>query len=131
MTVVDVVLVLLGGAVGAPLRYLTDRAVQARHDTVFPWGTFTVNVGGSVVLGLLTGAVTAAAASHAVQLLVGVGFCGALTTYSTFSYETLRLREDGASFFALVNVVISVAAGLGGAFTGAALAMAIWPGGGG
>lgn len=53
-------LVIIGAAVGAPLRYLTDRAVQSRHDTVFPWGTFTVNVSGCLVLGLLTGAVAVA-----------------------------------------------------------------------
>ncbi len=127
MTVLSALLVLVGGAVGAPLRYLTDQAVQRRHDTVFPWGTFTVNLVGSVVLGLVTGAVIATAAPHSVQLLIGVGFCGALTTYSTFSYETLRLYEDGATFFALANVIISVAAALGAAFTGAAIAQAIWP----
>lgn len=119
-------LVIAGAMVGAPLRYLTDRAVQARHDTVFPWGTFTVNVVGCLILGTLTGAVTYGAASHSVQLLVGTGFCGALTTYSTFSYETLRLAETGAKFFAAANVVASVVAGLGAAFIGATLAQAIW-----
>lgn len=121
----NVLLVILGAVVGAPLRYLTDRAVQTRHDTVFPWGTFTVNIVGSIVLGGLVGAATVAAVPHSVQLLVGVGFCGALTTYSTFSYETLRLYEDGAHFHAVANVVVSVAAGLGAAFTGAAIAQAI------
>ena len=130
MTVLGACLVLIGGAIGAPLRYLTDQAVQARHDTVFPWGTFAVNIVGSVVLGLVTGAVSATAAPHSVQLFVGVGFCGALTTYSTFSYETLRLYEDGARFYALANVIISVAAALGAAFTGAAIAQAVWPAGG-
>jgi CrcB protein len=120
-------LVILGAAVGAPLRYLADRAVQARHDTLFPWGTFGVNVIGSLLLGLITGAVTAGAAPDSLSLLLGVGFCGALTTYSTFSYETLRLIEDGALFYAVANVVISVTAALGAAFTGAALAQAIWP----
>ena len=119
-------LVIAGAAIGAPLRYLTDRTVQAKHDTVFPWGTFTANVVGCLVLGLVTGAVTVGATSSQVQLFVGTGLCGALTTYSTFSYETLRLAEDGARFFAAVNVVASVVAGLGAAFTGAAFAEAFW-----
>ncbi|MFF0296052.1 fluoride efflux transporter CrcB [Kitasatospora sp. NPDC004614] len=119
-------LVIVGAAVGAPLRYLTDRAVQARHDTVFPWGTFAVNVSGSLVLGLLTGAVAAGAASSQLQLLLGTGFCGALTTYSTFSYETLRLAESGARFYAVMNAAGSVVAGLGSALTGWAIAQALW-----
>ncbi|MFD4538397.1 fluoride efflux transporter CrcB [Streptomyces bauhiniae] len=119
-------LVIIGGMAGAPLRYLTDRAVQKRHDAVFPWGTFTVNVLGCFILGLLTGAVVAGAASSPLQLLLGTGLCGALTTYSTFSYETLRLTEDGARFLAAANVVASVVAGLGAAFVGTALAEAIW-----
>ncbi|AXE83760.1 fluoride efflux transporter CrcB [Streptomyces sp. Go-475] len=110
-------LLVVGGAmVGAPLRYLTDRAVQSRHDPVFPWGTFTVNVTGCLVLGLLTGAATQ------VQLLLGTGLCGALTTYSTFSYETLRLAETGARLQAALNIAVSVTAGLAAAFAGAALA---------
>lgn len=119
-------LVIVGGAIGAPIRYLADRAVQARHDTVFPWGTFAVNVAGCLVLGLLTGAAAAGAASSRLMLLLGVGLCGALTTYSTFSYETLRLVEDGARGYAAVNVIASVVAGLGAAFLGVALAAALW-----
>ena len=114
-------LVLAGAAVGAPLRYLTDRAVQRRHDSVFPWGTFTVNVAGSFVLGLLTGV-----SSAHTWLLLGTGLCGALTTYSTFSYETLRLTEAGSGLYAAVNVVASVVAGLAAAFTGVSLADALW-----
>ncbi|MED7949859.1 fluoride efflux transporter CrcB [Kitasatospora sp. NPDC058406] len=119
-------LVVAGAAVGAPLRYLTDRVVQSRHDSVFPWGTFTVNAAGCLVLGLLTGAVAAGAASSHVRLLVGTGFCGALTTYSTFSYETLRLAEGGAVRYALANVVGSVVAGLAAVYAGAGLASALW-----
>ena len=107
------VLVFLGAAVGAPLRYLTDRLVQSRHDSLFPWGTLTVNVVGSLVLGALAGAGTAV--PHGVLALVGVGFCGALTTYSTFSYETLRLAEEKAYFYAVVNAVVTIVAGLGAA----------------
>jgi fluoride exporter len=118
---VTVLLVALGAAVGAPLRYLTDRFVQSRHDSVFPWGTFAVNVAGSLLLGLLVGL----PASGPVAALAGTGFCGALTTYSTFSYETLRLAQDGARFYAAANVVANVVAGLGAAFVGLTLAPAI------
>jgi CrcB protein len=87
---VTVLLVLLGGAVGAPVRYLTDVSVQRLHGTVFPWGTWTVNVVGSFVLG-----VVAAAGPDWLVTLAGTGFCGALTTFSTFGFETVRLVEEG------------------------------------
>jgi CrcB protein len=119
-------LVILGAALGAPLRYLTDRFIQARHDTLYPWGTFAVNAAGCLVLGVLTGGATAGGAHSNIQLLVGTGFCGALTTYSTFSYETLRLAQSGARFYATANVIASVITGLGATFVGAALAQAIW-----
>ncbi|MFE4859991.1 fluoride efflux transporter CrcB [Streptomyces sp. NPDC056670] len=118
--------VVLGAAIGAPLRFLTDLTVQKRHDSVFPWGTFTVNVAGCLILGVLTGAVTEGAASSSVQLFVGTGLCGALTTYSTFSYETLRLAEQGAKSYAVANAVGSVVAGLGAVFAGVALAEGLW-----
>ncbi|MGH3878562.1 MAG: fluoride efflux transporter CrcB [Actinophytocola sp.] len=107
------VLVFLGAAVGAPLRYLTDRLVQSRHDSPFPWGTISVNLVGCLILGALTGAGTAL--PHPVLALLGTGFCGALTTYSTFSYETLRLAEQKAYFYAAMNVIVSVVTGLGAA----------------
>ncbi len=120
-------LVVAGAAVGAPLRYVADRLVRtARPHMVFPWGTVLVNVAGSLVLGLVTGAVVAGAASSDVQLLLGTGLCGALTTYSTFSYETLGLAEQGRRTQALGNVVVSLAAGIGAAFAGAELADVWW-----
>jgi CrcB protein len=121
---VSFLFVALGAAVGAPLRYLVDRAVQGRHDSLFPWGTFTVNVTGSLILGVLTGA--AAAIPGPVTQLLGTGLCGALTTYSTFSFETIRLIEERARFYAVVNVVASIVAGLGAAFVGISIAEAIW-----
>lgn len=103
--------VALGAAFGAPLRYLVDRLVQRRHDTVFPWGTVTVNLAGCLLLGFLVSA--AGRVSPAVAAIVGTGFCGALTTYSTFSYETLRLVQGGARFYAAGYLTASVLGGLG------------------
>jgi CrcB protein len=121
-----VLLVALGAAVGAPLRYLVDRAVQARHDSVFPWGTFAVNVAGSFLLGLLVRGTTAHAVPASVTTLLGAGLCGALTTYSTFGYETVRLLEQRSRWYAVLNAAASVVAGLGAAFCGIATAGAVW-----
>jgi fluoride exporter len=111
---VTLALVFLGAMIGAPLRYYTDRAVQAWHDTVFPWGTFVVNISGCLILGSLT----AATLPSPMLAFLGTGFCGALTTYSTFGYETLRLVEQRSYFYAAVNVVVSVVAGVGVALLG-------------
>jgi CrcB protein len=123
--VTALLLVCAGAAVGAPARYLTDRAVQARHDSLMPWGTLTVNVVGSLVLGLVTGLSVAHHLSPAVTLGIGTGFCGALTTYSTFSYETVRLLESRAVLVAALNVVGSLVAGLAAALAGYALGAAL------
>jgi CrcB protein len=125
------ILVVLGAAVGAPARYLTDRMVQQWRGRLtrrrparpapgavgIPWGTFVVNVAGSFILG----AVAASGADGPVVALLGVGFCGALTTYSTFGFETVRLLEVGAYGSALANVAGSIGAGLAAAMGGAAL----------
>ncbi|RCV50779.1 fluoride efflux transporter FluC [Marinitenerispora sediminis] len=114
-------LVALGGAVGAPLRYLADRFVQARHDSVFPWGTFAVNATGSLLLGLLAGLAPPGWAAA----LLGTGLLGTLTTYSTFGYETVRLAREGGWFLAYANVMGSLSAGLGAAYVGLAVAQAL------
>ena len=113
--------VALGAAIGAPARYLTDRFIQSHHESVFPWGTFTVNVIGSLLLGFIAGL----PADAAVTALAGTGFCGALTTYSTFSFETMRLAQTGNRFYALANALSSVVAGLGAASCGLLLARAV------
>jgi CrcB protein len=124
---VNILFVALGAAVGAPLRYLIDRAVQGRHDSRFPWGTFAVNIAGSFILGVLVGGSTAGAVPGGLTALLGTGLCGALTTYSTFGFETVRLLEQRATLYAVLNATASIAAGLGAAFVGIAVANAIWP----
>ena len=116
-------MVALGAAVGAPARYLTDRLVQSRHDSLMPWGTVSVNVLGSLILGGLVGAGTAV--SPAVLALLGTGFCGALTTYSTFSFETWRLIEEEDYGLAVVNVVVSVAVAMAAVVLGYAVSAAL------
>lgn len=117
------VLVLLGGAIGAPLRYLSDLLIQARHDSVLPWGTFAVNIVGSVILGITAAAAISCDLPAWVLPLVATGFCGALTTFSTFSYETLRLLEEGSTLAAAANSIGSLVVGLAacaGAYAAAA-----------
>ena len=116
-------MIALGAAVGAPARYLTDRAVQSQHESVMPWGTLSVNVIGSLILGALTGA--GSAVSPAVTALLGAGFCGALTTFSTFSFETWRLIEEESYGAAVANVVVSVVAGLAAVVLGYAATAAL------
>ena len=112
--------VALGAAVGAPARYLTDRALQRLLPGRFPWGTFTVNVVGSFVPGLVS-----VTAGPGVTALVGVGFCGALTTYSTFAYETVALAQRRELAVAAVYLTGSVAAGLVAATLGRLLGLAL------
>ncbi len=114
-----------GGLVGAPSRYLLDRAISGRTEPGRPWGTFVINVSGSLLLGLLTGLTMTGHLSEIGKALLGTGFCGAYTTFSTFSFETVRLVEDGRVFDAAGNVVISVALGLSAAAAGLAIGLAM------
>ena len=120
-----VLYIALGAAAGAPLRYLTDVVIQRSHDSVFPWGTLAVNVAGSFVFGMIAALSRDGELGAATVAGLGVGFCGALTTYSTFAYETMRLIDGGARLFALANVGVSVAAGLGAASVGWTVGSAI------
>jgi len=79
---------------------------------VFPWGTYAVNMSGSFVLGFLLGAERHLGLPPVLFALLGTGFCGGLTTFSTFGYETLRLLEDGAVAEAGINVIGSLAIGV-------------------
>ena len=118
-------MVVVGGAIGAPLRYLVDLLVQSRHDSVFPWGTFLVNVSGSFVLGVVAAVVGSVAAPAWLLPLVGVGVCGAFTTFSTFGFETVRLIEEGSWLTAAANSLGSLVVGLAAVAAGFAATAAL------
>ena len=109
--------VVFGGALGSTLRFLTDLLVQSRHASRMPWGTVTVNVVGSFVLGIVAAHYPSGGTAYA---LLGTGFCGGLTTFSTFSFENVRLAESGHVRTAILNVTVSLALGF------AALCLGWW-----
>lgn len=105
----------LGGFLGANARYWLGLWMTGKWGAQFPWATFAINVSGSFVLGLLLAYLAARAelaAGPTLQLLIGVGFLGAYTTFSTFEYDNLQLLMTGQWFRALLNALGSLAAGL-------------------
>jgi CrcB protein len=112
----------LAGSLGALLRYWLDGVVSRRTGGGFPWGTFVVNVSGSLVLGLLFTLLTERYRVDAwIRSGLMIGFLGAYTTFSTFSLETYRLLEDRAVGLAAANAFGSVAAGLAAVYVGVVL----------
>jgi len=115
--VVIVLWVALAGGVGAVARFVLDGSVRSRVAS-FPVGTMVVNVTGSFVLGVVTGLTLAHVVPEELRLVVGTGFCGGYTTFSTASFETVRLVEQRRVGAALLNgvgtlVVTVCVAGLG------------------
>lgn len=122
MTSLTWLALITAGAVGAPLRYLTDTAIGHRNRGVFPWGTLTVNVVGSFLAGFLGGLAVYHGLSDSTRTVLAVGFCGALTTFSTFTYETIHLLEQGAIREAVRNTAATLIVGVAAAAIGLGLA---------
>ena len=118
MTLTNALLVALGAAVGAPLRYLVNHGIRARFGGTPAAGTLVVNVVGSFVLGAVVGA----GLGTAPVALVGIGFCGALTTFSTLALEIWDAMADDRYPHAVANVALSLTLGLGAAWLGWVLA---------
>jgi fluoride exporter len=113
--------VALAGAAGAVLRFVVDGHVLARSGGRLPWGTALVNLSGAFVLGIIAGA----APGHALTLIVGTGFLGAYTTFSTWMLESLLLGESGRVNAAVVNVAGQLVVGLAVAALGFGLGL-LW-----
>ncbi len=110
----------LAGALGSMSRYLIDGAVQDRTSGAFPFGTFAVNATGSLILGVLTGLLWYHGLAGSLRSIFGIGLCGGLTTWSTVSWETVRLAETGMPGKAAINAL----GGIGISMAAAALGIA-------
>lgn len=109
----------VAGAVGALARYGLEGFVSRRAPGAFPWGTFVVNVSGAFALGFLFTLLTEVFTVSAwIRGAVTIGLLGAFTTFSTLSFETYRLAEDGALGVATANALGSLAAGLAAVYLG-------------
>jgi fluoride exporter len=112
---------LAAAAIGAPARFLVDGWIEDRVGDDFPWGTLVVNLTGCLALGVLTGLARSHGLGATPRTIIGTGGLGAYTTFSTFTFETVRLVEEGELGFALGNVAASVVIGLAAAAIGIAL----------
>ena len=117
-----IVLLGLAGGLGAGTRFVVDGLVRSKLRTALPVGTIAINVTGSFLLGLVAGAVIAHAAPVELQAIAGTGFLGGYTTFSTASFETVRLVQSGRTGLALLNGIGTAAAAVGAAAAGLALA---------
>lgn len=116
-------LVMLGGAIGAGARHLTGRAALALWGPAFPWGTLIVNLAGGLAMGLLAGWLAArASGDEALRYLLGVGVLGGYTTFSAFSLETATMLQRGDYTVALLYILASVAGSILALFAGLQIA---------
>lgn len=113
-----ILLLTLAGAAGAGARFIVDSLARPKIRTAFPVSTMAINVSGSLLLGVLAGAVLAAQVPAEWQTILGAGFLGGYTTFSTASVETIRLIQSGrggfAALYSLGTVILSVAAAAAG-----------------
>lgn len=115
--------VVLAGSAGAVSRFVLDGVIRSRLKTEFPYATVVINVVGSAILGVVAGLVTFRSAPEQVQAIVGVGFCGGFTTFSTASVETVRLlerRRYGSAAYNAVGTALTTTAVAGAAMVAAA-----------
>jgi CrcB protein len=122
----ELLLISLGGMLGANVRYVLSNWAAARYGTGFPYGTLLVNAGGSFLIGLVLGLLTASQRDNPdARLFIVTGFLGAETTFSTFAYETVALLRFGNRQAAIRNLLANLSLGLVATAVGLGSAAAI------
>ena len=114
----NLLLVVLGGGIGAGSRYLLGGWLHGQLGSSFPWGTFAVNALGSLMIGLVFGLAQRGSLPPAATLFLAVGVLGGFTTFSAFNYETMRLLANGGIGASFLNVAGQSAVGLVAVYTG-------------
>ena len=115
----QVLFIAVAGALGTLSRYALGGLIQRLTGTTFSWGTLVINILGCLIIGyIMQVALTADIIPANLRVIITIGFIGAFTTFSTFSYETLKLFEDGAFLSAVVNIIFNVGFGLAATFFG-------------
>ncbi|GEN34039.1 MULTISPECIES: fluoride efflux transporter CrcB [Aneurinibacillus] len=107
-----ILLIGLGGVIGTISRFYLGKWVTSKSNSLFPWGTFIINISGSFILGILFFLHTRGNVANWLWLMLGTGFCGGYTTFSTFSYETVQLMQKKQLLYALGYVLLSIVGGL-------------------
>jgi fluoride exporter len=120
---VTALLICAAGGIGAALRLVVDGVIRTRFPFSYPVGTTVINLTGSFLLGLLTGLTISQLVPHQWQLIVGTGLLGGYTTFSTASFETVRLIEDRRYVAAAVNGLGMLIAGTAAAALGFAVGL--------
>ncbi|HKU35524.1 MAG TPA: fluoride efflux transporter CrcB [Paenarthrobacter sp.] len=118
-----VVLLALAGGIGAASRFVVDGLIRGRVRTALPWATIFINVSGSLLLGFIAGLVMRGHAPESLQMILGTGFLGGYTTFSTANLETIRLVQSGRTGLALLNGIGSMVASVAAAALGAWIAL--------
>ncbi len=116
-----IILIGIGSFIGGILRYLTTIFVQSKFLSTFPYGTLTVNILGSLIIGIVFGLSEKANLSPEWRLFLATGICGGFTTFSAFSFETMAMLQDGQYFYGLSYVGLSILFGLLAVFLGLSL----------
>ncbi len=120
-----VILLALAGGVGAAVRFVVDGLIRARLNTAFPWGTVVINISGSLLLGALAGFVMRGQAPESLLLVLGTGFLGGYTTFSTASLETIRLVQSGRTALAIINGLGTMALSVLAAAAGVSISLLV------